>query len=157
MCVCDSFDWYARKLSPYLAISLCLSIPLSMLYLSIYRLLRSSNFLTLRKCCAAKLVPALVKVLRLPANLYLTLRKCCACHRICTSVPEAAKVPRRPRNLHLALPKCCACHAKLTSRKVRARSETVPSPFRTRAPGVATKVAFSQPETPTLAEGHSFS
>ena len=63
--------------------------------------------LTLRKCgAAAKSVPDLAKVLRLPRNLYLTLRKCCACREICTGL---AKVLRLPQNLCPTLQKHGAC------------------------------------------------
>ena len=116
-------------------------------------------------------VPVVAKVLRLSQNLYLTMRKCCACHEINTSDCQsqslslsrklsANKLPRLPRNLRLRLPKA----RKLVSRSehVRAKgqgSETVPRPFRTRSEtvssGVATGVAFSQPEKPAPAPGCS--
>ena len=65
---------------------------------------------------ATKSILDLVKVLRLPRNLYLTLRKCCACHAIQTLRNLRAAVPMVP-----------------SPRPFRDRSETVPRPFRDRS------------------------
>ena len=76
------------------------------------------------------------------------------------SVLDLAKVLRLPRIMYPTLPKCCACHEIQTLRNLRVAVTVgpAPRPFRTRRrTGVATGVAFSQPEKPKPAEGCSFS
>ena len=108
-----------------LLLSSSLSLSFFLLDQSIYLIYLSIHLSICARPCesaapATKSGTDLVKVMRLPRNLYLALRKCaparnlpltlrncCACHEIRTWL---AKVSRLSRNLHPRVRKSCACH-----------------------------------------------